>query len=456
METEGEVQARMSARESLNLAMRFHASGEIERAEQHYLEVLQHRYRVPDILPLLAGIAALRGDANAAIGYWDDMLCIEPNHLVALLEKGALLLRQGEVNEAISCFEAAAKASPDNPLVLNNLSVALAAADRSHDALAGFRRVVSLQPDSIMPRHQMRRLTSRIVPFWHIPMLNDVRRNDAFEMAIARAIAERGPSVQILDIGAGSGLLSMMAARAGATNVVACETVPVIAETAERIVEQNGLSNRISIVGKMSTDLIVGRDMQERADILVSEILSSDLLAENVLDTFEDAHARLINEGATIIPRAASAIGCLVESDVLSTYSFVDMVSGFDVSEFTRLAANRLPVHGSMTGWRRLSPDIELQTIDLTRPKHAEDVRVVDIPVSADGTAVGIVQWMKIDLADGIEFANHPDDYSDGGWLQVLHPFPQPIKVTAGISLKIIAGHDRSSLILMPASLAAH
>ncbi|NTF44097.1 tetratricopeptide repeat protein [Rhizobium rhizogenes] len=456
MKAEGEVQVLVEARESLSLAMKFHASGEIERAEHYYLEVLQHRYRVPDILPLLAGIATLRGDTNAAITYWNDMLRIEPDHLVALLGKGALLLKQGETNEAIRCFEFAAKASPDNPLVLNNLSVALAQADRNGDALAGFRRVVSLQPDSVMPRHQMRRLTSRIVPFWHIPMLNDVRRNDAFEAAIKRAIAEHGPSVQILDIGAGSGLLSMMAARAGATNVVACEVVPVIAETAERIIEQNGLSNRVSMVNKVSTDLVIGRDMQERAGILVSEILSSDLLAESVLDTFEDAHARLISEGATIIPRAASAIGCLVESDVLGNYAFVGAVSGFDVSEFTRLAANRLPIHGTMTEWRRLSPDIELQTIDLTCPRHAEDIRLIDVPVSADGTAVGIVQWMRIDLAEGIEFSNHPDDYSDGGWLQVLHPFPEPIKVTAGIPLKIIAGHDRNSLILMPASLAAH
>jgi predicted RNA methylase len=456
MNAEDEAQALAEARGSLDLAMSFHATGEIERAEQHYLDVLQRRYRVPDILPLLAGIATMRGDVKAAIAYWNDMLHIEPDHLVALLGKGGLLLKQGETDEAIGCFEVAAKASPDNPLVLNNLSVALARADRNSVALAGFRRVVSLQPDSIMPRHQMRRLTSRIVPFWHIPMLNDVRRNDAFEAAITKAITERGSSAQILDIGAGSGLLSMMAGRAGAMNVVACEVVPVIAETAERIIRQNGLSNRVTVVSKISTDLVIGRDMQERADILVSEILSSDLLAENVLDTFEDAHARLISEGATIIPRAASAIGCLVESDVLGNYAFVGAVSGFDVSEFTRLATNRLPIHGTMTEWRRLSPDIELQTIDLTRPRHVEDIRLIDVPVSADGTAVGIVQWMRIDLAEGIEFSNHPDDYSDGGWLQVLHPFPDPIKVKAGIPLKIIAGHDRNSLILMPASLTGH
>ena len=75
-------------------------------------------------------------------------------------------------------------------------------------------------------------------------MLNDTTRNDAFERAIKAAVAREGRHARILDIGAGSGLLSMMAARVGASNIVACERVPIIAEAAERIVALNGLDAR--------------------------------------------------------------------------------------------------------------------------------------------------------------------------------------------------------------------
>jgi predicted RNA methylase len=61
------------------------------------------------------------------------------------------------------------------------------------------------------------------------------------------------------------------------------------------------------VINKASSDLTVGNDLEGRADILVSEIISSDLLAENVLDTFQDAHLRLLREGATVVPRAATA-----------------------------------------------------------------------------------------------------------------------------------------------------
>ncbi|MGZ5875842.1 MAG: 50S ribosomal protein L11 methyltransferase [Bradyrhizobium sp.] len=282
-------------------------------------------------------------------------------------------------------------------------------------------------------------------------MLNDARRNDAFELAIRKAVAKEGPDARILDIGTGSGLLSMMAARAGARNIVTCEKVPVIAETAGRIIAANGHERQIRVVNKSSSQIVVGEDIGARADILISEILSSDLLAEDVLSTFEDAHARLLRQGATIVPRAATAVGCLVESDVLSNYAFIGDVSGFDLSPFGALAAQRLPVHGTMTSWRRLSGDVDLLRIDLSATEHPAEIRKLPVPVEQDGVAVGVVQWMNVDLADGVAFSNHPDDYSDGGWLQVLHTFPQPIAVSAGEQLDMMVGHDRTSLIVMPA-----
>ncbi len=283
-------------------------------------------------------------------------------------------------------------------------------------------------------------------------MLNDTIRNDAFESAIQAAVAKEGRHARILDIGAGSGLLSMMAARAGATNIVACETVPIIAEAAERIVALNGLESSIRVINKASGTLAVGKDLDGLADILVSEIISSDLLAENVLDTFQDAHLRLLREGATVIPRAATAVGCLIESATLHKYTVVSEVSGFNVSPFTELAPPRLPVHGVMTSWRRLSDDFDLVRIDLTKAKNEAFMQRLEIGVREAGQAVGVIQWINLDLAEGVGFSNHPDKYFDGGWLQVLHAFPRPVTVVKGQQLELTVGHDRVSLMVLPSS----
>lgn len=444
-----------SARHSLERGMQFHGAGNWERAEQHYLEVLLDDYRSTDVLPLLAIVVANRGHIDRAIYYWDTLLSMEPHHLNALAAKGGLLYRTGRLTEALSCFEIAAGLAPDDALIRNNLAVALADSGRKDEAIIEFGRVLQLQPDNVNAYHQLRRLSSAVVPFWHIPMMNDTRRNDCFERAIRRALAIRGSSAQVLDIGTGSGLLSMMAAREGATNIVTCETVPTIARVAQEIVADNGYGEQIKVIGRSSATLSVGEDIPTKADILISEILSSDLLAEDVLSTFEDARRRLIAEDAIVIPKAATAIGCLVASETLAAYGHVKMASGFDVSRFNSLAPLRLPIHGTMTEWTRLSNDFEIASLDLTAAAHDPELRAVSIPVIASGNAVGVVQWMHVDLIDDVVFINHPDGYHDGGWLQVLHVFPSPMPVEAGAVVDLLLGHDRSTLIVLPSGSAA-
>jgi hypothetical protein len=144
------------------------------------------------------------------------------------------------------------------------------------------------------------------------------------------------------------------------------------------------------------------------------------------------------------------------ESPVLDDYVFVDRISGFDVSRFSQFAAMKLPIHGTMTDWTRLSADVELVRVDLTARRHECVLQTLSIPVLADGTATGIVQWMHVDLAEGVAFENHPDGYTDGGWLQILHHFPQPIQVRAGETLDLAVGHDRVTLIVQPLAVAHH
>ena len=443
------------ARTTLDEAIQLHEAGNLDAAEPRYRIVIEHGYRIAEVLPILAGILGLRGANEAALELWERLLAIHPDHAVALHEKGLILSRTGHPDLAITALRASCAADPADPVAANNLAVMLSDAGHKTEALAQFTRALALQPGNIHIEHQIRRLSAELVPFWLIPMLNDQRRNDAFEAAILAAIGRAGPDASVLDIGTGSGLLSMMAARAGARSVTACEMVPVIADMARQIIADNGYDHRIAVHTAPSTQLQVGTHLDARADILVSEILSSDLLTEHVIATFEDAHARLLKPDAIIIPRAASAIGCLVESQLLADYVFVDQVSGFDLSRFGALASPKLPIHGTMTDWNRLSGDVELVHIDLTRAHHPNDLQLLQIDVLNSGIATGIVQWMQLDLADGIAFDNHPDGYSDGGWLQVLHTFPEPIDVRAGDVLNVAVGHDRVTLVVRPLGVVA-
>jgi len=60
-------------------------------------------------------------------------------------------------------------------------------------------------------------------------------------------VHERDGYVHVLDVGTGTGLLSMLAVTHGADTVTALETFPPMVETATQIIEANGMHDKISV-----------------------------------------------------------------------------------------------------------------------------------------------------------------------------------------------------------------
>ena len=167
----------------------------------------------------------------------------------------------------------------------------------------------------------MSRDTVVAVNDWHFAMMNDVGRNDAFADALHRAIVP-GDSV-VVDVGAGSGLLSLMAARLGAARVYAIEGNPDLSSLARRLAEANGLGDVVEVVPAMSNELpddalgATGTDVGRRADVLVAELLGTLLLGESALFYMADVRARFLREGGVVIPASGVQHATLVSGPLL-------------------------------------------------------------------------------------------------------------------------------------------
>ncbi|KAJ8449400.1 hypothetical protein Cgig2_002532 [Carnegiea gigantea] len=151
----------------------------------------------------------------------------------------------------------------------------------------------------------------------YLDMLNDTSRNKAYRLAIDKTVTRQ---CHVLDIGAGTGLLSMMAARAMGTadradngdakgQVTACESYLPMVKLMRKVLRCNGMERRINVINKRSDELKVGVDISTRADILVSEILDSELLGEGLIPTLQNAHDELLVENAQTVPYRATTYG---------------------------------------------------------------------------------------------------------------------------------------------------
>lgn len=266
----------------------------------------------------------------------------------------------------------------------------------------------------------------QIVPRWHFAMLNDVERNNAFETAIEKVVTQ---DCTVLDVGSGSGLLAMIAARVGAKSVVSCESVGSIAYLAQKIVALNGLEEQINIVPKYSYELVVGKDLHERADILVTETVDCGLVGEGILPIIRHARQSLLKEDAVIIPARATIKFALLESSTVHKSNFVSNASRFDVSTFNMFSTlGYFPVRLNTWPYRLLSQPSTAFEFDFRQDSLEPSRRRKIVEVKQSGICHGIVFWFELDLGNGVVYSNSIEN-KKSHWMQAVQCFEKPITI---------------------------
>lgn len=275
---------------------------------------------------------------------------------------------------------------------------------------------------------------TKTIPRWHFAMLNDHERNDAFAVALERRIR---PGSHVLDIGTGTGLLAMMAIQAGAGRVTTCEANPLLAEIARQLITAHGMEKEITVIAKSSTDLVVGRDIDAPADLVVSEIADCGLIGEGLLPTIRHARKHLLADGGQLLPQSARLFGFLLESPVVVGLNRVSAAGGFDVRLLNMVATQgHFPVRLSTWPHRVLSETAELASFDLLVDPLQDGHRTITLNVTADGVAHGLIAWFEMDLGAGVVLRNSPENLGSH-WMQALVSFDRPVVMTAGSTLEL-------------------
>jgi predicted O-methyltransferase YrrM len=287
----------------------------------------------------------------------------------------------------------------------------------------------------------------RSVPRWHFAMLNDTERNNALVTALRRVIPA---GATVLDIGSGSGLLAMAAVRAGAGRVFTCEMNPLLAEVARQVVEAHGMAETVTVIGKPSHELAVGRELPAPVDVVVSEIVDCALIGEGLLPSMRHTREHLLAPGGIMLPIAARLHGRLVHSEAVMDLNQVSKAAGFDVSAMNTLATRgHFPVRLHTWPHQMLSEAATLLEFDLRDDPLEPGERTVFLPGTGDGQAHGLVVWFEMDLGGGITLSNSPAN-TGSHWMQGFVPFQAPVPVGAGETVALRLRWDDFRLHVSP------
>ncbi|KAI3790100.1 hypothetical protein L2E82_02914 [Cichorium intybus] len=163
----------------------------------------------------------------------------------------------------------------------------------------------------------------------HEEMLKDVVRTKTYQNVIYKNTFLFKDKI-VLDVGAGTGILSLFCARAGAKHVYAVECSQ-IADMAKEIVKANGYSNVITVLkGKIEEiDLPV-----PQVDVIISEWMGYFLLYENMLNTVLYARDKWLVSNGIVLPDNASLYLTAIEDAEYKEdkIEFWNNVYGFDMS----------------------------------------------------------------------------------------------------------------------------
>ncbi len=260
---------------------------------------------------------------------------------------------------------------------------------------------------------------------YHRTLIADQARNAAFYEALRAAIVP-GETV-VADIGAGTGLIGLMAAKLGAREVFLYESAE-IAGVAHEMIARNKARN-CHLMACHSTEMVD----PPQVDLIVSETLGNYALEENIIDTLNDARARFLKPGGKIIPHRIRQFVSPVVSDRLhrELSAWDDVGYGLDFKTAKAMSLNNVYVR---TMQREELDDPAGQVwdeVDLAKPaKPARKGEAVWL--SERGMQVfGLCVWWVADLVAAVNLSTAPGSQATH-WEQLYFPMMSPMTVEAG------------------------
>lgn len=289
-----------------------------------------------------------------------------------------------------------------------------------------------------MPNHEQYAQAS--IHRW---MLRDEIRNEAYRTALRWAVK---PGHSVLDMGAGTGILSVFAAQAGASHVYAVERTTIV-EMARRMMQRNRLEDRVQIIHSDLEDA----SLPGKVDVLVSEWMGGLGVDENMLAPLVMARDRWLKPGGTIIPARVTAMlapAWVAEFDEAICH-WQSHPHGVDLGEIAVALASEVHMTQIPVGMADLlSPPQELWSHDAyTCTLEEADrsfVATLEFLATRRGKLNGVVAWFTADMGGGVTLTTAVDAPVTH-WGRLLFPIRRNVEVVEGTPIRVELHCDPSS-----------
>jgi PRMT5 arginine-N-methyltransferase/ribosomal protein L11 methyltransferase PrmA len=264
----------------------------------------------------------------------------------------------------------------------------------------------------------------------HRQYLSDRVRVSAYRNAIHEVVE---PGAVVLDLGAGTGIMGLLACEARARRVYSIEADSIIGLNRE-ICRANGFADRITFIKGLSTQV----ELPEKVDVVVSDQIGRFGFEAGILDFFRDARERFLKPSGVLVPSQIELLVAPIESEAMfdRVEFWNNSTTGFDLSPVRALAANT----GYPVKFRAddiLGAPLSLAKLRLGSSTYSNFTADGAIAITRQGVLHGLGGWFSAQLSPRTTMTNSPLATQSINRRNVFFPLDRPVMVEPGDDIRI-------------------
>lgn len=261
-------------------------------------------------------------------------------------------------------------------------------------------------------------------------MTADESRMQPYVEALRNAVT---PDSIVLDIGAGTGIMSILACRFGARKVYAVEPNPLI-HLAKGFAAQYKFKDKIEFIENISTKI----ELAEKADVLICDLHGNTPFNDASLLSIIDARERLLKPDAVLIPQRDTVFLALVECEESYTNEisrFLRQYYDIDMTSAKHLLTNRV-LSPPLNELNVVSEPQVFTVLEYATLNESSFSSTIKWKITKKGVIHGFLSWFECELGDGLKVTNSPDN-SQTVYGVPFFPFDEAIEVEIGDYIEI-------------------
>lgn len=256
---------------------------------------------------------------------------------------------------------------------------------------------------------------------------------DAFAAALKKTVT---PNTVVLDIGAGTGIFSLLACQYGARHVFAIEPDPAI-NLAKILATKNNYQRKITFIKDVSTRV----ELPEKANIIVSDLRGTLPYFEQHIASIKDARLRHLAPGGKLLPGKDTIFATIFENPEIYRkyeYAWGTNVYGLDLSPGRHLAVNSIH-SGHIMESEQLTAPAAVASLDYHVIENDNLDCAFTVEIARSGTAHGLCLWFDTQLIGNIGYTSGPGKNALVYGTAILL-FEKPTPVQAGETVRLSIG----------------